>query len=414
MLKYRGMELIRTGFIGVVLVVLVILVGLSPEKLSSWATSIRYQALFEDTGGLAAGNDVTISGIKVGSVSNVALHGRNAVVTFAVDGTVTLGSDTTAHVRTGTLLGERVLTLESKGNGTMRPMEVIPVSRTASPYSLTEAVSELTTNTAGTDTGSLNQSLDTLSATLDQLAPQLGPTFDGLTRLSQAINDRDDTLGELLKDGADVTKILSDRSQQVNTLILNANYLVAVLSERRRAIVEFLVHTSALSKQLSGVIHDNEQRLAPTLDKLNAVTAILEKNRDNIAKALPGLAKFQTTLGETIGNGPYYQAYVRISTSPRSCSRGWITLSGSAGAQTPASRPTTPGLAPSFPSRTTGFPGPESSGVRRDEQEQADPRARGAPDGAPRRWCGRCHPSGVLSAHVHHRLLHHGNRDLPG
>lgn len=310
MLKYRGMKLIRTGFIGVVLVVLVILVGLSPEKLSAWATSIRYQAFFEDAGGLAVGNDVTISGIKVGSVSNVGLQGRNAVVTFSLDGTVSLGSDTTAHVRTGTLLGERVLTLESKGDATMRPMDVIPVSRTASPYSLTEAVSELTTNTAGTDTGSLNQSLDTLSATLDQLAPQLGPTFDGLTRLSQAINDRDDTLGELLNDGANVTRILSDRSQQVNTLILNANDLVAVLSEPRRAIVELLVHTSALSKQLSGVIHDNEQRLAPTLDKLNAVTAILEKNRDNIAKALPGLAKFQTTLGETIGNGPYYQAYV--------------------------------------------------------------------------------------------------------
>ena len=78
MLKYRGMKLIRTGFIGVVLVVLVILVGLSPEKLSSWTTSIRYQALFDDAGGLAAGNDVTISGIKVGNVSNVALQGRNA------------------------------------------------------------------------------------------------------------------------------------------------------------------------------------------------------------------------------------------------------------------------------------------------------------------------------------------------
>jgi phospholipid/cholesterol/gamma-HCH transport system substrate-binding protein len=310
MLKYRGLHLIRTGFIGVVLVVLVILVGLSPEKFASWATDIRYQALFEDAGGIAAGNDVTISGIKVGSVSSVSLHGRNAVVTFAIDGTVSLGPDTTVHVRTGTLLGERVLTLESHGEGTMSSLDVIPVSRTASPYSLTEAVSELTTNTAGTDTGSLNQSLDTLSATLDQLAPQLGPTFDGLSRLSHAINDRDDTLGELLKDGAEVTKILSDRSQQVNTLILNANDLVAVLSERRYAIVELLVHTSALSKQLSGVIHDNEQQLAPTLDKLNAVTAILEENRDNIAKALPGLAKFQTTLGETIGNGPYYQAYV--------------------------------------------------------------------------------------------------------
>ena len=113
-------------------------------------------------------------------MSDVALQGRNALVTFTIDGSVPLGSDTTAHIRTGTLLGERVLTLESKGEGTLSPMDVIPVSRTASPYSLTEAVSELTANTAGTDTASLNQSLDTLSGTLDQVAPQLGPTFERL------------------------------------------------------------------------------------------------------------------------------------------------------------------------------------------------------------------------------------------
>jgi phospholipid/cholesterol/gamma-HCH transport system substrate-binding protein len=310
MLKYRGTQLIRSGFMGVVLIVLVIAVGLAPERLAAWATQIQYTALFADAGGVTAGNDVVVSGTKVGSVSEVALQGRNAAVTFTIDGSVELGSDTTAHVRTGTLLGERVLTLESQGDGTMSPMDVIPAARTASPYSLTEAVSELTANTAGTDTASLNQSLDTLSATLDEVAPQLGPTFEGLTRLSAAINERDDSLGALLENGADVTKILSDRSGQVNTLILNANDLVSVLSARRYAIVELLAHTSALSQQLAGLIEENEQELAPTLDKLNAVMAVLEKNRDNIAKALPGLARFQTTLGETIGNGPYYQAYV--------------------------------------------------------------------------------------------------------
>src|SRR5690242_6687838 len=139
MLKYRGSKLIRTGFIGVVLTILIILVGLSPESLTSLATAIRYQAQFSDAGGVTAGNDVTIAGIKVGSVSAVSLKGHNALVTFAIDSTVELGSDTTAHVRTGTLLGERVLTLESSGASTMHPMDVIPVSRTASPYSLTEA-----------------------------------------------------------------------------------------------------------------------------------------------------------------------------------------------------------------------------------------------------------------------------------
>src|SRR5688572_26591036 len=88
MLKYRGAKLIRAGFIGVVLVVLVIAVGLAPERLASMATQIRYQAQFADAGGVVAGNDVTISGTKIGTVSNVALQGRNALVTFTIDGTV--------------------------------------------------------------------------------------------------------------------------------------------------------------------------------------------------------------------------------------------------------------------------------------------------------------------------------------
>lgn len=310
MLKYRGGKLIRAGFIGVVLIVLVIAVGLQPQQLWSLATSIRYQALFTEAGGLAKGNPVTVSGVKVGTVSDISLKSGDALVTFSLNGKIELGSDTTAHIRTGSLLGERVLTVESAGSGKMHAMDVIPVSRTGSPYSLTEAVSNLTTNAAGTNTESLNQSLDTLSATLDQIAPQLGPAFDGLTRLSKSLNSRNESLRDLLKSAANVTGILSERSQQVNTLLLDANDLLAVLVERRNAIVQLLANTSAVSQQLTGLVHDNEQKLAPTLERLNRVTAMLEKNRDYIAKALPGLAKFQRTQGEAVAGGPYYDAFV--------------------------------------------------------------------------------------------------------
>lgn len=310
MLKYRGSSLIRAGFIGVVLIALVIAVGLQPQRLWSMATSIRYQALFAEAGGLTAGNDVKVSGVKTGTVSDVALNHGKALVTFTVDGKVRLGSDTTAHIRTGTLLGERMLTLEPAGNNTLRPADVIPLSHTSSPYSLTEATSDFTANTAGTDTASFNQSLDTLSETIDRMAPQLGPTFDGLSRLSQSLNGRNETLGELLKSAADVTGILSERSQQVNTLLLNANDLLGVLEQRRYAIVNLLANTSALSLQLTGLVHDNEQELAPTLEKINSVSAMLEKNRDNIAKALAGLAKYQVTQGESVNNAFYYNAFV--------------------------------------------------------------------------------------------------------
>jgi phospholipid/cholesterol/gamma-HCH transport system substrate-binding protein len=310
MLKYRGAQLARAGFMGVVLGILVIAIGLQPERLLSYATSLQYKALFAEAGGIIVGNDVTLAGIKVGSVTDVSLDDGDALVGFTIDGKYALGSETSAHIKTGTLLGERVLTLESAGAGTLNRTEVIPVSRTSSPYSLSDAVGELTTNTAGTDTHQLNQSLDTLSTTLDQIAPRLGPTFDGLSRLSQALNSRDGNLRELLKTASDVTGILSERSQQVNSLILNANDLLAVLVERRQAIVDLLANTSAVSKQLVGLVADNEKELAPTLERLNKVNEVLVRNRDNLAKAIPGAAKYQTTLGEAVSSGYYYTAYV--------------------------------------------------------------------------------------------------------
>jgi phospholipid/cholesterol/gamma-HCH transport system substrate-binding protein len=311
MLKYSGSaSLIRAGFMGVVLAILVIAVGLQPERLLAYATSLQYKALFAEAGGIMVGNDVTLAGIKVGAVTDVSLDNGDALVAFTIDSKYSLGSETTAHIKTGTLLGERVLTLESAGNGKLNRTDAIPSSRTSSPYSLSDAVGDLTTNTAGTDTQQLNQSLDTLSTTLDQIAPRLGPTFDGLTRLSQALNSRDDTLGELLKSASDVTGILSERSQQVNSLILNANDLLGVLVERRQAIVDLLANTSAVSKQLVGLVADNEKELAPTLERLNKVNEVLVRNRDNLAKAIPGAAKYQTTLSEAVSSGFYYTAYV--------------------------------------------------------------------------------------------------------
>ena len=310
MLKYRGSTLIRSGFIGLILILLVITIGLQPQRLWSLATSIRHQALFTEAGGITPGNDVKVSGVKVGTVSDVTLQRGKALVTFMVNGKVRLGSDTTAHIRTGTLLGQRVLTLESSGGDTLRSADVIPLSHTGSPYSLTEAVSEFTSNTAATDTSTLNQSLDTLSDTIDRITPQLGPTFDGLSRLSRNLNDRNESLTNLLKSAANVTGILSQRSQQVNTLLLNANDLFGVLQQRRYAIVNLLANTSALSQQLTGLVNDNEKQLAPALEKLNSVTAMLESNNDNVTKALAGLAKYQVTQAEAVNNGYFYNAFV--------------------------------------------------------------------------------------------------------
>ena len=129
MLKYRGSSLIRSGFLGVVLIILVIAVGLQPERLLTWATSIKHQALFTEAGGLVPGNDVKVSGVKVGTVTDVALQRGKALVTFMVRGTVRLGSDTTAHPhRDATRSAGPDVGIRRQG--TLKPADVIPVTRT--------------------------------------------------------------------------------------------------------------------------------------------------------------------------------------------------------------------------------------------------------------------------------------------
>ena len=86
MLKYRGSALVRSGVIGLVLIILVISLGLQPQRLWSLATTIRHQALITEAGGLAPGNEVRVSGVRVGSVSDVSLQRGKALVSFRVDG----------------------------------------------------------------------------------------------------------------------------------------------------------------------------------------------------------------------------------------------------------------------------------------------------------------------------------------
>ena len=149
---------------------------------------------------------------------------------------------------------------------------------------------------------------------------------------------------------------MSERSQQVNSLILNANDLVAVLNDRRYAITSLLSTTSAVSPQLTGVVADNEQELAPTLEKLNAVTAMLEKNRDNLAKMLPGVGEILSDTGRDRVERRLLQRADPQSHARRSfCSRSSTTPSGSGAASMPASRRTPPGRAQNYRSPSTAF-----------------------------------------------------------
>jgi phospholipid/cholesterol/gamma-HCH transport system substrate-binding protein len=82
---------------------------------------------FSATGGLQTGADVRISGVKVGSVTNQSLDPSTflAVVRMSIDPSIKLTADTTAAIKSESLLGGRYVLLSPGGD----PDEIKPGGR---------------------------------------------------------------------------------------------------------------------------------------------------------------------------------------------------------------------------------------------------------------------------------------------
>ncbi len=258
----REPDTLRIGAVGLAVSVAIVVAGLQYDQLQFLSGGLTYSARFADAGGLIPGDDVTLSGVDVGSVTDVALDGDAVLVTFSIRDGIGLGDGTGADIKTNTVLGAKSLAVRPGGQGVMRPGSVIALDRTNSPYSLTDALGDLTTTTSELDTEQINESLEALSDSLQDTPPEIRGALEGMTRLSQSINARDESLSQLLERAEDVTGILAERSDQVNELIVDANSLFGELSLRRDAITELIANIGAVSRELTGLVQDNQAQMA--------------------------------------------------------------------------------------------------------------------------------------------------------
>lgn len=281
-----------------------VLVSFGYTTLPFWPQGKTYNAYFTDAGGISPGNDVSVSGIKVGAVKSVGLAGTAAKVTFTVDRDVRVGDQSLAAIKTDTVLGEKLLEITPTGGGSI---STIPLGRTTTPYTLNAALQDLGGNTAALDKPQFEVALQTLTDTLRDATPQLRGALDGVANLSRTLNARDEALGNLLLHAHSVTKTLADRAGQVNQLIVDGNQLFAALDERRQALSSLIAGIDDVSQQISGFVADNRREFGPVLAKLNAVLDNLNERRDHISEALKRLPPYATALGEVVGSTSGFQ-----------------------------------------------------------------------------------------------------------
>lgn len=305
--RAEGRDPLRTGIFGLTLVICIVLVAFGYTGLPFWPQGRAYDAYFTDAGGITPGNDVYVSGIKVGQVKSVALAGDAAKVSFTVDRHIAVGSQSLASIRTDSILGQRAIAVTPAGSGSAT---TIPLSRTTTPYALNSALQDLGRNSGDLDKDQFEESLQVLTDALRDATPQLRGALDGVTSLSRTLNRRDEALGNLLAHAKSVTAILADRAGQVNQLILDGNQLFAALDARRAALGQLIAGIDDVSHQLSGFVADNRKEFGPSLSKLNLVLDQLNERRDYISEALKRLPPYATTLGEVVGSGPGFNVNV--------------------------------------------------------------------------------------------------------
>lgn len=312
------------GAAGLIVIAVLIWAAFNAQSLPFIGGGTTYRAIFTEAGGLKTDDDVRIAGVPVGKVTDVALVGDHVTVSFRVKD-AWVGDASTAAIKIKTLLGDRYVALDPKGEAEQSPEQVIPRSHTTAPYDVVQALSDLTTTTSKIDTEQLARAFDTLSADLADTPANVRAAVTGLARLSRTISSRDAQLRRLLGRTRSVSGVLADRSGRLTTLIDDGNLLLTELSARRAAIHDLLLNTSRLSQQLSGLVADNRAQLEPALQQLSGVLSVLKKNQSNLDASLKLLGPFVTVFADNLGNGRWFDTYVQNLLIPGPIDVGSIT-----------------------------------------------------------------------------------------
>jgi phospholipid/cholesterol/gamma-HCH transport system substrate-binding protein len=299
---------VRTGLLGIILLVLIIGVGQSFASVPVLFARPTYYGQFTDTAGINPGDKVRIAGMDVGVVKSVEIQGDHIVMGFSV-GDNTIGTESRLAIRTDTILGKKVLEIEPKGSQRLRASGVLPIGQSTTPYQIYDAFFDVTKAAGGWDVDTVKRSLNVLSETVDQTYPHLSAALDGVAKFSDTIGKRDDQIKQLLASANKVASVLGNRSGQINQLLVNAQALLAAINARGQAITYLLQRISSLSTEVQGFINDNPN-LNHVLQQLNTVSDILVKHKLDLVDVLSTLSKFTASLSEAVSSGPYFKVMV--------------------------------------------------------------------------------------------------------
>jgi phospholipid/cholesterol/gamma-HCH transport system substrate-binding protein len=241
-------------------------------------------AFFTAATAIYPGDDVRVSGVKVGTIDAIEARGTQTKITMSVDSGVSVPADAQAVIVAQNLIAARYvqLTPAYRSSGpTMADDAVIPLDRTAIPVEWDEVKEQL--ERLATDLGP-DSHLSTSS---------VGRFIDSA---AGALDGNGDKLRQTLAQLSGVGRILADGSGGFVDIIKNLQIFVAALRDSNQQFVAFNNRLATLSSVLDGSKSDLDAALTDLSVAVTEVQRFVAGTRNQTVEQLEGLRAVTQTL----------------------------------------------------------------------------------------------------------------------
>lgn len=253
---------------------------------------MELRARFDDAKTLPEQGKVTVADVTVGTVTDVELDRDElaAIVTMRVDDDLALPAQVTARLRKTSLLGEHFVELvpHDEAGGRLDPDRLITDTRVESDLeTLVARAGELVTVVAG-DT--IARAIDAGATGLGGRGDQLDAILDDAGAIAGAYDDRSEDLVAIIDDLEALLATTAPEADRHAEAVDELSAATDVLRAEDDRLIDALVALGDLSAELGGLVSDHRRDLDDTLLNVQAITAEVVANRDDLDRLWAELA----------------------------------------------------------------------------------------------------------------------------
>jgi phospholipid/cholesterol/gamma-HCH transport system substrate-binding protein len=261
---------------------------------------VPYRAHFTDVTGVLPGDDVRISGVKVGQVKDIRLLGKLAELEFTVDDAIALPTSTRAKIRYRNLVGQRYVALfEGPAAGvtagvtarTLAKGGLIPLAQTSPALDLTALFNGFRPLFAGLEPEAVNRFAYEIIQVLQGERGTLADLLRRTASLTTTLADRDEAIARVVANLGAVLQTVGDRDRELSQTIKALQELVSGLAADRAAIGSALSGISDLASATSSLLEQARPSLKADIGLLGLLAGTLNNNAeviDGTLHRLPG------------------------------------------------------------------------------------------------------------------------------